>query len=133
MIFLFKCGGEIVGIVVAHEVGNLFQSQVGGGEQLLAALQPEFLQVLQGRIARVLFEKTAELGIAHADVCGHVDGPNLLTELFCHDDLCSVHGRGDLLVLEGVVTVESEGVALQRCWPRRRASADSRCPVPGRW
>lgn len=113
MVFLFESSGEIVGIVVSYAVGYLGEAEISAYEQLFAALGADLLQVLQRRVARIFLEESSELGVSHVDGISDICGSDLLVELLRHDDFCLMDGFCGLLILEGVVAVESEGAALQ--------------------
>ena len=113
MVFLFKGSRKIVGIVIANAVSYLSEGELSTHEQLFAALEAELLQILQRCVAGVFFEEPAELGVSHVDGVSDISGSNLLSELLRHDDFRLMDGFRCLLVLEGVVAVECEGVALQ--------------------
>ena len=112
MVFLFESSGEIVGIVVSYAVGYLGEAEISAYEQLFAALEADLLQVLQRRVARIFLEESSELGVSHVDGISDICGSDLLVELLRHDDFCLMDGFCGLLILEGVVAVESEGATV---------------------
>ena len=113
MVFLFECSREVVGIVITYAVGNLGEAEISADEQLFAALKAELLQVLQRCVARVFLEESSELGVSHVDGISDICGSDFLAELLRHDDFSLMDGFRGLLILEGVVAVEGEGIALQ--------------------
>ena len=76
-------------------------------------MEAELLQILQRCVTGVFFEESAELGVSHIDGISDICGSYLLSELLGHNDFRLMDGFRCLLVLEGVVAVECEGVALQ--------------------
>lgn len=64
--------GEVEGIVVADLVGDGFDRQLGGVEELAGAMESEANEIVHGSVAGVLFEESGEMGGGHPDERGEI-------------------------------------------------------------
>ena len=65
-----ELGREVVGALEVETVGDLLDSEVGGGEEFLGAEEPELLLVGGGGETGVVFEELAEVAVADAEFGG---------------------------------------------------------------
>ena len=99
MLFLEKQTAEVVGIVKAKGVRDLFDRKLGGAKQLDGVHRLALIDILEGRHSHMLFEKTDQVLGGQITVGTKILGGNLFVVILLYVGQCLSKREGQSAAL----------------------------------